>query len=296
MLRILALFAMFCVLAPTAAPLRAADKASDPNESRWVKGPAKANLNNFAEIQVPGGYRFADGKFLQELLKSGGEPVSGKEVGAVFNEKDKWFVAFIFDDVGYVKDDDKDKLDAEKLFKAMKEGNDRGNEIRRKNGVPPLTLIGWQKTPAYDEKTHNLEWALRAESEGHNIINYNIRLLGRKGVMEVILVVDPERLNETLPTFKSLLDGYTYKEGERYAEYRSGDKVAKYGLAALVTGAGVAVAAKLGFFGWLLLAFKKLGKLVVVAVVAVGAFIKRLFGGGKREEASNDEAPPKMNS
>ena len=61
--------------------------------------------------------------------------------------------------------------------------------------------------------THNLEWAIRAESGDRPIINYNTRLLGRKGVMEVILIVKPDALAETLPTFKELLKDYSFKSG-----------------------------------------------------------------------------------
>jgi len=69
------------------------------------------------------------------------------------------------------------------------------------------------------------------------VVNYNTRLLGRKGVMEVSLVVDPEKLSATMPAYQALLKDYDFKQGERYAEFRQGDKIAKYGLAALVTGA-----------------------------------------------------------
>jgi uncharacterized membrane-anchored protein len=60
--------------------------------------------------------------------------------------------------------------------------------------------------------------------------------------------------------------------------------VAKYGLTALVVGGAAAGAAKLGMFGWLAVFIKKAWKAVVLAVVAVGAFLKRLiFGAGARQ-------------
>ena len=58
------------------------------------------------------------------------------------------------------------------------------------------------------------------------------------------------------------------------------------GLAALVLGGTAVGAAKLGLFAWLALMFKKAGKLVIVAIIAVAAFFKKiaskLFGGGER--------------
>src|SRR5438309_2139555 len=104
--------------------------------------------------------------------------------------------------------------------------------------------------------------------------------------MEVVLVVDPEKLPETLPVFRTLLAGYSFSAGQTYAEHRPGDKVAKYGLAALVVGGAAVGAAKLGLFAWLAVFFKKAWKLVVVAFAAVAASLKKFFGklfGGRRE-------------
>ena len=199
----------------------------------------------------------------------------------------EWFVVFEFSDVGYVKDDDKDKLDPEKLLGVIKRGTEEGNKRRVKMGAAPMKIVGWEVPPKYNEATHNLEWAIRGESDGHAIVNYNTRLLGREGVMEAALVIDPEKLQETLPTFQSLLTGYTYKTGHTYAEYRQGDKLAKYGLAALVTGGAAAVAMKTGLLSSLILFFKKGAKLIIVAVVAVIAAIKRLVLGKGRDEMTS---------
>jgi len=266
------------------ATLGAAEKSSGP-AINWVLGPGKAELKGTAEIVLPKGYRFANGADTQRLLKAAGEPTSGHEMGMLTPAEGKWTVFFEFSEDGFVKDDDKDKLDADKLLKSIIQGNDYGNEERKKMGHPPLNILGWEQKPAYDSATHNLVWAIRAECEGRPILNYNTRVLGRKGVMEVVLVCAPDKLPTTLPAFKDLLAGYSYKSGERYTEYRSGDKLAKYGLAALVTGGAVAVAAKTGLLAGLLLFLKKGWKLLVVGAVAVGSFFKRLiFGQSKKTE------------
>src|SRR5262249_12484185 len=142
-------------------------------------------------------------------------------------------------------------------------------------GNPPLQIVGWEVPPKYDETTHNLEWAIRGTSEGEPILNYNKRLLGRKGGMEVVLIIEPDKLNSTLPAFRNLLAGYTYQSGQTYAEYKPGDKVAKYGLAGLVLAGAAVGAAKLGLLGPLLLILKKAWKLVVLAVAAVAASLKK---------------------
>jgi uncharacterized membrane-anchored protein len=260
-----------------ASPAAHAQNTDSKSKSRVLAGPAQAKLKNIAEVAVPAGFVFLDGDTTRAMMKKSGQPVSGNELGFLSPTNEDWSVIFEFSDVGYVKDDDKDKLDADKLLADIKRGTAEGNKERVKAGQPPLEVVGWEMPPKYDATTHNLEWAIRATSENRPILNYNTRLLGRKGVMEVVLIVEPDQLAKTLPTFRGLLADYSFQSGQSYAEYRSGDKVAKYGLAALVLGGTAVGAAKLGLFAWLAVFFKKAGKLIIVAFVAVAAFFKKMF-------------------
>jgi uncharacterized membrane-anchored protein len=279
-----------CMLILGTATLQAQEKKPQLNV---VKGPTNAQLGSHAQLEVPAGYVFLDGNNYRKLLKAEGEPVSGGEVGWLKPTNQEWAVVFQFSDVGYVKDDDKDKLDADKLLDTIKRGTAEANKTRAKAGNPPIEVVGWDVRPKYDETTHNLEWAIRGQCEGRQILNYNTRLLGRKGVMGVVLIVEPENLAETLPTLRSLLTKYSYTTGETYAEYKSGDKVAKYGLGALVVGGAAVGAAKLGLFAWVAVLLKKAGKAVILAVVAVVAFFKKLLGrlfGGRTEPGGGPSA------
>lgn len=151
--------------------------------------------------------------------------------------------------------------------------------------MPTQTTTGWAKEPFYNPDTNNLEWAIRFKSEGaeEETVNYRTKLLGRKGVMDVVLVCDPEELDGVLPRYQSLLWGFSYNSGQKYAEYKDGDKLAEYGLTALVVGGAAAVGAKLGLFAWLAVALKKFGKFIIVGVVAIGVFLKKIFVGNKGE-------------
>jgi uncharacterized membrane-anchored protein len=254
-------------------------------------GPTNANLGGFANIQVPEGFVMLDGALTRKRMKADGEPVSGNEVGWLIPTNGDWSVMFEFKDIGYIKDDDKDKLNADKLLASIKAGNDEANKEREKSGRPRIEVVGWDIPPHYDETTHNLEWAIRGSVEGQPILNYNTRLLGRKGVMEVVLIVDPKDVPTTLPEFKNLLGGYSFQSGQNYAEYRQGDKVAKYGLAALVVGGAAVGAAKLGLLGPLILILKKAWKLVVIGFVAVVGFFKKMFAkitGRNRETVARE--------
>lgn len=259
-----------------------AQEQFDLKSVKWTKGPGKASMKSIAEIAVPEGFMFTDGAGTRKLMEAMGNLTSGSEIGFLAPTSMVWFVVFRFSDDGYVKDDDKDKLDADKMIKSIKQGTEEANKERKRRGWGTMNVIGWQQPPKYDETTHNLEWAVIGESEGEQVVNYNTRILGRKGVMEVKLIVEPKELAATLPEFKKLLAAYDYKPGERYAEYKQGDKIATYGLAALVTGGAAVVAAKTGLFAAIGVLFKKAWKLVVFGFVALCAFIKRLFGGGPK--------------
>jgi uncharacterized membrane-anchored protein len=243
-----------------------------------VEGPAKVQLKDVAQIEVPVGFSFIDGNTYRALKKKAGEPVSGNEMGLLASTNDDWAVVFRFTDSGYVKDDDKNNLNADKLLESIKLGTAEANKERAKNGLATIEVVGWEQPPKYDETTHNLEYCIRGASEGQQILNYNTKLLGRKGYMSAILIVEPEKFSATMPAYRNLLATYSFQTGQTYAEFRPGDKVAKYGLAGLVLAGATVGAVKLGLFTWLLLVFKKAFKLVIVAVVAIIASIKKLFG------------------
>ena len=236
----------------------------------FQKGPAVGDLGSTAQVRVPAGYVFAAGNGTRLLMEKMQNPTSGRELGFVAPAGESWFAVFEYDAVGYVKDDEKGSLDADALLDSIKAGTEAGNEQRRKRGWPELTIIGWETPPRYNEETHNLEWAVRAESEGEPVVNYNTRLLGRGGVMEVTLVTDPATLNETLPKFKTMLAGFDFVQGQKYAEFRPGDKMAAYGLTGLIVGGGAAALAKSGAFKWI-------WKALVAAAVGIGALFKKIF-------------------
>jgi len=254
-------------------------RAQEPDllKSRALHGPTEADLGGFAKVKVPEGHLFLDGNTTRKLMESVGEPTSGNEVGFLRPTNGNWSVYFEYADVGYVKDDEKDKLNADKLLKSIKKGNDAANEQRKRNGIPPLIVEGWQQEPKYDPVTHNLTWCIQASVQGEKLLNYNTRLLGRKGYMSVTLVCDPNGLPATLTDYNGLLAGYKFNTGDTYAEYKPGDKVAKYGLGALVLGGAAVGAAKLGLFAWLAVFLKKGWKLVVVAFVAIAAGAKKVL-------------------
>ena len=191
--------ALAALLFPTLSLLAARDGQSPLDKISWVRGPATATMKDIAQIEVPADFKFTDGKGTKTLMELMGNITSDMEVGFLAPTSMVWFVVFEFDPVGYVKDTDKDKLDADKMLDAIRRGTEEANKERAKMGVPPMHIVGWEQPPHYNPETHNLEWAIRGESEGEPVLNYNTRLLGRKGVMHVTLVGEPKEMSAALP-------------------------------------------------------------------------------------------------
>lgn len=251
-------------------PRSAEDLQREFRALAWQRGPTEGRLGTVAAIKVPEGLAFLDGPNTRRFLELNRNPPRDNHYALVSGE---WFAVFSFDDSGYVKDDE--KLDADALLKSLQEGDEPGNEERRRLGMPPIYTDGWHVPPHYDAGSRRLEWGLRLRGEGgQRIVNYTIRILGRRGVMKATLVSDPQSLNQDIIAFKTSLAGFGFVSGERYSEFRAGDRVAEYGLAALVLGGAAAVAAKTGFL-------KAFWKLLVIGAIAfagaAAAFFRKLF-------------------
>ncbi len=246
------------------------------NSLEW-KTSGKGSLGARAEIQVPAGYRFTGGPGTIKLMEAYGNLTNGQELGYISPDDMSWFAVFEFDDCGYVKDDEKDKLDPDAILKQLQEGQKAANSEIAKRGMSTLEVVGWHTPPFYNTTTKNLEWAIRLRSsDGGETINYKTKLLGRRGVMDVVLVCDETEMPTIVPEYQKLLTGFAFKPEETYASFKQGDKIAEYGLTGLIVGGGILVAAKSGLLA-------KLWKPIAIGLLAIGALIKRIFTGKTRE-------------
>jgi len=272
-------FASLLAVAPGA---RAQEEAppQGPPPLAWTAGPGTAPIgDDLARIELGEGYVWLDAAGTQKFLELTQNPTAGNELAVVAPKADgeNWFLVFEYDEIGYVRDDEKDELDADAMLTAIREGTAQGNEEREKRGWPTLEIVGWQEPPHYDARSQNLTWAIIGESEGSRTVNKLTKLLGRRGVMSVTLVAAPEEFAAASTGADELLAAYAFQPGNTYAEYVEGsDSVAEIGLKALVIGGAGAALLKSGLLG-------KLWKFLAVGVVAAGGAISRLFG--RRKEA-----------
>ena len=264
---------------------RSQDKAALFQSICWEAAPTIGHLGVIAQLTIPEQCRFTEASGARTFMEVTENPTNGYEQGVLLcrnsEETDPWFVLFRYEPVGYIKDDEGKSLDAAQLLSSIKQGTAAANERRRQKGWDTLAVEGWVREPYYDGVTHNLTWALQARSNGAPVVNHSVRLLGRSGVLHADLVTDPAQMVAVMTTFHRAIAGTTFVPGQTYAEWRTGDKVAAYGLTALVAGGAGAAAAKLGLFSklWKLIAglFVALWKLLVVAVVGVASWVRSLF-------------------
>ena len=246
--------------------------------------------NKVATLHLGQKYRYLDANETNKLLMAWGNESDTSTQGTIIPSdvdpwsESGWAVILTYDDDGHIDDSDAAEIDYDDMLEDMKEGTEDHNGERKEAGFEAVHLIGWAEKPHYDASAKKLYWAKELSFEGTpgNTLNYDVRVLGREGVLSMNAVASMDRLEQIRGEMRPLIEVAEFNEGYRYGEFNAKtDRVAEYGLAALIA---AGVGAKLGLFaklGALLLAFKKF---IVIGLIALGAFIKKLFG--KKDEAA----------
>ncbi|MEM9453172.1 MAG: DUF2167 domain-containing protein [Myxococcota bacterium] len=194
-----------------------------------------------------------------------------------------WGVVITYAADGYVEDDEADDIDYDELLEQMQEATEADNHNRRSQGYPPLHLVGWAEPPHYDEASHRLYWAKELSSDGApaHSLNYSIRVLGRRGVLELNAVAGMPQLPAIKPEMEKILSRVEFLTGNRYEDFDPDiDEVAAYGIGGLIAGKALA---KAGFFAVLLKFLIAAKKFLLVGLVAIGVAIKGLFSRKKND-------------
>lgn len=217
------------------------------------------------------------------LVKLWGNPPGPKPLGMLVPvdktpiEEDCWAVTIRSTEEGYVKDDDANKINYDDLLKKMQQAVHDANQERTSRGYRAMELVGWAEPPRYDAATHKFYWAKEFKVEGadEDTLNYDIRILGRHGFLVLSAIASIQQLPEIRKQAPQILAAVNFNEGSRYTDFDPKiDKVATYGLAALVAGG---IAAKLGFFKLLLVALVAAKKFIIIAFAAAAAWFRKLF-------------------
>jgi uncharacterized membrane-anchored protein len=243
-----------------------------------------------ASLHVRPGFRFLGHDDTRKVLEQyWGNPPDDEVLGMLVPENvplssdHSWAVVVTYIDEGHVSDEEAGKIDYAQIMSDMKAQNDEINEERKKAGYGEVDVVGWAQPPYYDAAGKRIYWARELDFKGGGrTLNYDIRVLGREGYLSLNAIAGMSDMAMVKDGMAQVLPMAEFDSGHRYADYQPGhDKLAAYGLAALVGGG---VAAKAGLFaklGVFLLAMKKF---IVIGLIAVGAAIKKLFGGGDKRD------------
>ena len=243
-------------------------------------------------ITVPEGFKYLDAEQATTVLVDywGNPPEEDMSLGFVLPEKQGvlGYNGYVFNieynPIGYVKDDDADKIDYDDLLKTMQEESGDANKERQKAGYEPIHIVGWAAKPYYDKERKILHWAKEIQfgQDSVNTLNYNVRILGRKGVMVLYAIASIPNLPLVQKDIPKVLDIVKFKEGHRYKDFDpSVDEVAAWTLGGLVAGK---VLAKVGFFAIVL----KFWKIIALGVIAALSAVRQFFTGKTTEETDSD--------
>jgi uncharacterized membrane-anchored protein len=259
---------------------------------KWQTGKIKI-ADNKVELNIPQGFRFMDARQSRYVLEDLWQNLKDSSIlGMVFPDSagplsdGTWAFVLTFQKIGYVKDGDADKINYDDLLKQMKEESKEVNSLRAAQGMAKFDLLGWAQPPFYDKEQRVLHWAREFHAEGadKNTLNYDIRVLGRSGVLSINAIATMDQLPMVKANIGNVLKMAAFTEGNAYKDFDSNvDEVAAWTIGGLVAGK---VLAKVGFFAIIL----KNIKLIILGIAAAGGGIWR-FITGRRKKKEEEYSP-----
>ncbi|HIW32131.1 MAG TPA: DUF2167 domain-containing protein [Candidatus Paenibacillus intestinavium] len=262
----------------------------------WIEGGTTVPVGDLSSLDLDESLLYLDKADTEVLQQYFGNNLYGTELGSVFpaSEEESWYVLFEYEEVGYISDKDKSKIDAKKLLKSYKQGTEESNEGRPEE--EHLHVIGWHTEPYYNDADNTLIWALLAEDfYGNSIINYNVRILTREGYVSVLLITDKSTLEQDINKLETLiLPNYTLNEGSLYEDHDpSTDKISELGLTGLILGgAGLVAAKKAGLLITAGLLLKKFWFVLFAIPVAIWNWLRRRKTAANDSEVEHDQVDP----
>lgn len=237
--------------------------------------------DGLAKLELTDEFYFLDAEDADFVLTElWGNPPGNTSLGMVFPVDatpihDTWGIEISFDDIGYVSDDDAGNYDYDDLLATMQQDTRDENKWRRENNYGGIELVGWAAPPHYDAVERKLYWAKELQFEGEDsaTLNYNIRILGRKGVLVVNFIAAMDHLDEVSNVAPTILALTNFTDGNRYADFDSSiDTVAAVGIGGLIAGK---VLAKTGLLAVGLIFFKKFFFLLLIPLFWVKSLFSR---------------------
>ena len=281
--------------APALQYAPAADAELDAETKTWIdeflaglsplQGEVEISSAN-ASLDVPDTHYFLGAQDAQAVLEQAwGNPPDDTILGMIFPagasplDADIWGATISYLDDGYISDEDAAETDYEKMMVSMKKNANDENAWRTENGYDSIEIVGWAEAPTYNAETNKMYWAKELKFGGSetNTLNYDIRVLGRRGALVISFISSIDQLAAIKATAPTVLEMASFKSGSTYAEFDpSIDKKAAYGVAGLVGGA--MIAKKTGLLAAILLFGKKFIVFIIAGLAAAFGAVRKMFG------------------
>ncbi|QSX30060.1 DUF2167 domain-containing protein [Shewanella cyperi] len=237
-----------------------------------------------ATLEVPENFYYLNPEDSRRVLEEAwGNPAQDLHLGMLFPaeyspvDAAAWGVTLDYEEEGYVSDKDAADIDYADLLKTMQSDVAESSQARVEMGYEPIRLVGWATQPYYDATQHKLYWAkeLQFGDSTEHTLNFNVRVLGRQGVLLMNFVAGMSQLEEIQAAREEVLAMASFNEGHKYSEFNPDiDKVAAYGIGGLIAGK---VLAKAGMLTAALLLLKKFWFLLLMPLV----WLKKMIFGRK---------------
>ena len=258
----------------------------------------KVQLGSVGQADIPPEFRFLGSNDSKKLLEEGWDNLPGPAPLGMLIPADTsplsgegWGIVITYEEDGHVKDEDADSMNYDEVLKQLQEHTKAANEERKKHQMEEMNLVGWATAPRYDKQSKKMYWA-KEYAVGNNpvhTLNYDIRILGRKGVLILSAVASISQLKMIEQQAPKTLAFVNFTPGNTYADFNdSTDKVAEYGIGGLILGG---IAAKTGLLKGLFLILAKFGKVILVGVLAFFGFIAKMLGMKKDKPAETNSTP-----
>ena len=209
-----------------------------------VAGPRRVELGHDLVMELPADYLYLDPPQAKQLMERNGNLWNDNLLGVVVKQDADWLITIRYTEEGYVKDDEAAKLKADDLLKQDPRRNGRGQRRARQARIQAAArgrVVGAAALRS-SGPPHGLGDAAAPRGAADESVNFNTRVLGRKGFVAINLIDAVDAIEASKPAAAAILAATTYTPGARYEDFNGKtDKVAEYGLTALVLGgAGLA--------------------------------------------------------
>ncbi|MEL6360730.1 MAG: DUF2167 domain-containing protein [Pseudomonadota bacterium] len=248
-----------------------------------VTGEIDLTIAN-ATLNIPVTHYFLKAVDARKVLEDAwGNPPDETVLGMIFPAglspfNAPWGATVQYNDDGYISDEDAGTIDYGAMMSDLKSSQVAENEWRTENGYEEIEMIGWAESPSYDNASHKLYWAkeMRFGEADNNTLNYDIRVLGRRGALVVSFIATMDELAAIQQSTPAVLNMASFNAGSTYSDYEPGvDKKAAYGIAGLIGGA--AIAKKTGLLAAILLFGKKFIVFIIAGIAAGFGALRKFF-------------------